>query len=118
LIRKKKEDGLVAITTSINRVQIRLTEERWSHIIDHHPEIERFLDEILFTVSNPRHLYLFAKKYILAATNSYSRLQDYGLPTNIVVHYKEFKDDGFILTAFVMSDERLGRRFKNWKKLK
>lgn len=117
-MRRKKEHGLIAITTSVNGVPIRLTEERWSHIIDHHPEVKQFLDEILSTISNPGHLYLFTKKYILAATNSYGKLQDYGLPTNIVVHYREFKDDGFILTAFVMSDKRLRRRFKNWKKLK
>ncbi len=117
-MHRKKEHGLIGVTTSINGVSIRLTYERWLHIIDHHPELEKFKDEILSTVSNPQHLYSFARKHIIAATNPFSKLRDYGLSANLVVHYREFKDDGFILTAFVMSDRRLRRRFRNWKKLK
>lgn len=103
---------------SIKGIEIRLTKERWSHILEHHPEIEQFLDEILSTVSNPKNLYLHPKKQILAATNSYDKLETYGLAKNIAVHYREFTRDGFILTAFVISDERLERRFRNWKKLR
>lgn len=115
---RREKGGLIGIVSSVNGVPIRLTEERWSHIVEHHPEVEQFLEEILSTVSNPKNLYLLPKKQILAATNSYDKLETFGLARNIVVHYKEFMHDGFILTAFVISDNRLERRFRNWKKLK
>ncbi len=117
-MRRKEKVGVIGTVSSVNGTPIRLTEERWSHIVEHHPEVERFLEEILSTVSNPKNLYLLTKKQILAATNSYDKVETYGLAKNIVVHYREVTHDGFILTAFVISDKRLERRFRNWEKLK
>ncbi|MGH9909694.1 MAG: hypothetical protein ACRD32_03560 [Nitrososphaerales archaeon] len=117
-MRRREKGGLIGTVFSVNGIPIRLTEERWSHIVEHHPEIEQFLDEILSTVSNPKNMYLLTKKQILAATNTYDKLETFGLAKNIAVHYREFAHDGFILTAFVISDKKLERRFRNWKRLK
>ena len=54
-----------------------------------------------------------------AAVKAFNRLTDYGLSTNLIVHYKEVDGStGFILTAFVMSDKRLNKRFSGWHRLR
>ena len=54
-----------------------------------------------------------------AAVKGFDRLADYGLAKNLTVHYKEVEEStGFILTAFVISDKRLKKRFSIWQKLK
>jgi len=41
------------IAYSKNLVPIRLTEERWSHIIRRHPEIKNQKTKVIETISNP-----------------------------------------------------------------
>lgn len=41
------------IAISINRIPIRLTDERWHHISTGHPEMADFYYEILETIENP-----------------------------------------------------------------
>jgi len=116
-----KEISEIAIALSINRVPIRLTEERWLHIIGHHEELQSFQREIMLTVSTPDALYIsppqVRRNY--AAVKVFSRLREAGLAENLVVHYREVSpSDGFILTALIMSNNRLARRFRRWQKLK
>ena len=40
-------------TSSRNGVPIRLTEERWRHIVGQHPEMERQREKALETLSEP-----------------------------------------------------------------
>jgi len=106
---------------SINRVPIRLTKERWLHIIGHHEELQPFQREVMLTVSNPDALYLSPPRVRpnYAAVKVFIRLQEAGLAENLVVHYREVSpSDGFILTALVMSGERLARRFRRWRRLR
>jgi len=117
----KKVSEIIATVLSLNRVPIRLTEERWLHIIRHHEELQPFQHEIIQTVSTPDALYLSPPsiKPNFAAVKTFSRLREAGLAENLVVHYREVSpSDGFILTALVMSNRRLARRFRRWQKLK
>jgi len=41
------------IVNSINRIPIRLTEERWKHIINRHPEMRSQRDRVLQTIAEP-----------------------------------------------------------------
>ena len=49
------------IIKSNNDIYIRLTNERWNHILDEHTELEGLKDEILRTVSKPE--FIFEGKY-------------------------------------------------------
>lgn len=115
------EPYTVAIAMSNNNVPIRLSVERWYHIIEFHRELEGFLPEILLTVADPDSLYHSPSgvKPNFAALKVLNRLVEAGLAGNLVVHYREVSPSNwFILTAFVMSSDRLKRRFKSWRKLR
>jgi hypothetical protein len=44
---------MLKVVTSVNGIVIRLTEERWSHILEQHPELEGYQALILETVESP-----------------------------------------------------------------
>jgi len=76
---------------------------------------------VLLTVTEPDTVYLSPSgiEPNFAAVKVFNRLADFGLQKNLAVHYKELQgSNGFILTAFVISDKRLKKRFKLWRKLK
>lgn len=106
---------------SINNVKIRLTQERWLHIVEYHKELINFQLEILLTIATPDRVY-FSPTGIqpnFAAVKVFDRLEDYGLAKNLTVHYTELPgSSGFILTAFVTSDKRLKKRFRLWQRLR
>lgn len=115
------EPSIIAVVASTNNVPIRLTEERWLHIMEYHRELELFQPESLLTIANPDKLYFSPPrlKPNFAAVKVFARLAEFSLAKNLVVHYREVSpSNGFILTALVMSDKRLNRRFKLWQRLK
>jgi len=103
----------VDIVKSVNNVPIRLTDERWLHIIDEHAELVKFKNEILETISDPDIIYQGKYDELMAVksiqTNKY-----------IIVVYKETKnDDGFIITSFLTSKQKyLQNREILWEKNK
>jgi hypothetical protein len=114
------EPNVIASVISTNNATVRLTEERWLHIIEYHRELIDFQLEILLTIADPDKIYSSppSMEPNFAAVKVFDRLADFGLAKNIAVHYKEIsKSNGFILTAFVVSDKRL-KRFRLWQKLK
>jgi len=113
--------GVIAVVTSTNSVPVRLTEERWFHIMEYHRELALFQPEVLLAIANPDKLYFSPPSLEpnFAAVKVFARVVEFGLARNIVVHYKEVSPpNGFILTALVMSDKRLSRRFRLWRRLK
>lgn len=115
------EPTVVASVKSVDNASIRLTEERWLHIVEYHKELTSFQVEVLLTVTSPEKVFQSpaGQETNFAAVKSFDRLADFGLAKNLIVHYKKLsKSNGFILTAFVMSDKRLTKRFKLWQKLK
>jgi hypothetical protein len=57
---------ILNIATSINNVPIRLTDERWDHILDSHPELVSHRGTILDAVENPDYI-LASRRGALAA---------------------------------------------------
>lgn len=99
------EPNVVAVAISANNVPVRLTVERWLHIIEFHRELEEFQPEVLLTVADPDSLYYSPSgvKPNFAAVKVVNRLAEVGLARNLVVHYREVSlSNGFILTAFVI----------------
>lgn len=113
--------GLVAVVTSLNDVPIRLPEERWAHILEHHDELVDLLDQVLITVAEPDMVFTSPRdvKENLVAVKSFNELSNFGLAECLAVHYRETSSkDGFILTVFPISIERMRRRYKEWQRLK
>ena len=86
------------IAISINKVPVRMTNERWLHISNGHPEIAPFYDTILETIEKPDIIYKgIENEYIATKKILYNEK-----PFFIVVVYKEASDkDGFVITAFL-----------------
>jgi hypothetical protein len=117
----RPEPDVIATVISMNNVKVRLTTERWLHIAEYHRELEDFQLEILLAIAQPDKLYHSpaGTEPNFAAVKVFDRLGDFGLPKNLTVHYKEpCGSTGFILTAFVISDKKLSKRFKEWQRLK
>lgn len=106
--------GLLGKSVSKNKVNIRLTKERWFHIIIAHPEFDNidFLTA-LEAIEDPETILKGDKNELLAVKRKPGK--------NIwfVVVYKEInKKDGFILTAYLTTDDKwLFKRKIVWNKI-
>jgi hypothetical protein len=105
--------GLLGTAISKNNVSIRLTKERWLHIQTAHPEIE-VIEQVfaLDTVENPDIVLKGDKDELLAVKKKSGKKMWF------VVVYKEIEHkDGFILTAYITTDEGwLFKRKVVWNK--
>lgn len=94
--------------TSKNGVLIRLTDERWEHIVTEHSELSGLRDLVLEAVGNP-------EKILSGNMGVYLALRGIQQGKWLIVAYREFEHDGFVITSFVTS--RLGwiqRRRQIW----
>lgn len=97
------------VVTSINGVLIRLTDERWEHIVSRHDDVRKHYDAVLDTVGNPD---LILRGY----HGSLIAIRVYGRRHYLAVVYKEVtSDDGFIITAYFTSQVERGKTI--WRKL-
>lgn len=73
----------------------RLTDERWTHIVENHDDIAGYYFEVLETVANPTWIFEGDEEEIWAARLISTKKA-------MLVVYKELKEqnDGFIITAF------------------
>jgi hypothetical protein len=100
------------IVRSQNRIPIRLTEERWQHIIHRHPEMIDQMQRVLETVEQPEMIQQgdFGE---LLAVRFYSKTPL--TSKHLIVAYREVDpDDGFILTAYLTRQPSLARKII-WK---
>lgn len=82
--------------SSKNSVLIRLTNERWEHIIENHDDLTEKTSEVLNTVAQPDIILQGTQNELLAV----KKIQEKWL----IVVYKEITEkDGFIITAFITS---------------
>jgi hypothetical protein len=89
-------------------VPVRLTEERWGHIIDEHGELAELRDEVLKTISDPERILAGNAGALLA-------LRTVEPGKWLVVVYRELEEDGFVITAFLTRRFRsLDRRVQIW----
>jgi hypothetical protein len=76
-------------------VAIRLTDERWLHIVEEHCEMAGFLESVLDAIESADAVYQGSGGEKLAAR----RLED---GKYLVVVYRELNElDGFVITAFL-----------------
>lgn len=86
------------MSKSVNGIQIRLTDERWRHIVYSHIEIGSLgTERVLQTVEDPDVILKGDLDELLAARKVRKKLW-------LVVVYKEAKDDGFVITSYVTTD--------------
>ena len=101
------------IVYSYNNVPVRLTEERWQHIIRRHPEMVNHRVQILETVADPAMIQRGDFGELLALRfYPETRLTSKFL----VVAYREVSpEDGFILTAY-LTNRASAKRVILWKR--
>ncbi|MEW6607250.1 MAG: hypothetical protein AB1414_07315 [bacterium] len=90
------------VAYSINGVPIRLTYERWYHIVENHDELASYFHEILDTVEKPE-LIVRGNKGALKA------IRNIGKGKWLVVIYRELsRGDGFVITAYLLDTKPKG----------
>lgn len=99
---------ILGISHSINGVPIRLTDERWEHILDSHPELASYRETLLDAVENPDYI-LASRRGALAAVVVLGRKAFLH-----VFYVEKGRHDGFILSARVT--EKMDRAKIVWRK--
>lgn len=93
-------------TQSIDGVPIRLTEERWFHIVENHDEVAGYYDEVLDAVASP-------EVVIPGYGGSLIAVRNYGQHRYLCVIYRQISSsDGFIITAYF--SRKIDRRKAIW----
>ena len=101
----------IASTISKNGILIRLTGERWKHIVLMHPSLTNKQKQVLKIVKNPDYILKGKAKELLAI----SAISKRGY---LVVIYKEIEADGFIITAYGTTNKLwLFKKKLIWNKL-
>jgi len=100
------------IVYSKNGVSIRLTQERWNHIVNRHPEIFDQKERVLQTITEPE---LIQKGDFgeLIAVRFYDKTPL--TSKHLIAIYKELSNkDGFLITAY-FTNKPSERRQVVWK---
>jgi hypothetical protein len=100
----------VLTVKSITGKTVRLTNERWLHIVEGHPEMAGHLNDVLLAIGAPDKILKGSQDEMLAIIFQLSNKL-------LVVVYKESEFDGFIITAyFTKQVDRLLKRIVLWQK--
>src|SRR5882762_7740208 len=84
---------ILGLAHSINGVPIRLTDERWEHILYRRPEMASFNETLLDAVGDPEYILRGYKGTLIAVVHL-------GQRSYLNVVYRELSQaDGFIITA-------------------
>ena len=93
---------------SVNRVPIRLMDERWNHIIDGHVDLFNYRDDVLHVIEEPEAIYRGRRGSLIA-------VRSYGRRGFLTVFYRELsQSDGFVVTARFLSELPTGEKI--WTK--
>jgi len=85
------------VVKSKNKISIRITDERWQHIMRRHPEMNNQVEKVLETIAEPE-LILKGDFESLLGVRFYPETP---ITTKfLIVVYKELADHGFIITAY------------------
>ncbi|MFN3395536.1 MAG: hypothetical protein ACK4Z9_01915 [Thermodesulfovibrionales bacterium] len=105
---------MIGSVISKNGIYIRLTGERWFHIVEAHDYMAGNQDLVFEAIENPDYI-VQGEKGESIAIKHYQKTSI--SEKNIVVVYKETEEDGFIITAFMTSKpEKILKRGVSWKK--
>ncbi|SMC16923.1 hypothetical protein SAMN02746041_00193 [Desulfacinum hydrothermale DSM 13146] len=93
---------------SVDGVPIRLTEERWFHIVENLDDMAGHYDDVLETVADPDLVLPGYRGSLIAVRN-------YGRKRYLFAIYRQVScDDGFVITAYF--DSKINRKRAIWKK--
>lgn len=91
------------IAYSVKNIPIRLTYERWYHIIENHDDLASYFHDVLDAVEYPEFIMQGNHGTLKAAKNI-------GKKKWIVVIYKELsKEDGFVITSYFLPEKPKGK---------
>jgi hypothetical protein len=89
--------NVIEVVISQNGLPIRLTYKQWSHITENHDYMAGCTDELIALKHYP--------KTVISRKDA------------IIIIYKELKNDGFVITAFLTSScEKIIKRGILWQK--
>lgn len=98
---------VIGTAESINGVTIRLTDERWEHILDVRPYMLNYEQDVLDAVGNPELI-------LRAAGGAQVAVVSFGQRGFLHVIYREVsRSDGFIITAYF--NDSYNRRQVIWR---
>lgn len=98
------------IVISKSSVPIRLTGERWFHIIENHDDLAGYYDEVLSTIEEPDYILEGYRKALIA-------LKKVTKTKFLAVVYKETgREDGFVITAYFTNKIKLENEVILWQK--
>jgi len=98
------------IAKSKNSVFIRLTEERWVHIVENHDDLAGYYEDVLDVVEEPDYIIEGYEKALIA-------LKKIKKEKFLAVVYKETsRKDSFIITAYFTSKLKLEKEVLVWQK--
>ncbi len=105
---------MIGMVTSKNGKEIRLTEERWSHIVEAHDYMAGNQDMVFETLENPDAIIAGEKNELIAVRHYvHTSISE----KHAVVIYKEQQNDGFVITAFMTSKpEKIGKKEVIWNR--
>ena len=92
---------LLAAVKSKSQVPIRITQERWLHVVEHHNYMAGNLEKVIETIEDPDYLVAGLREEVVALRHypETSISEKY-----VVAVYKEVsREDGFLITAFMTS---------------
>ena len=101
---------MASVVNSVHNIPIRLTEERWIHIVENHNEMAGYYDKVLDAVAKP-------KWVVQGYHDELWAIMEISENKVLLAVYKEIKseNDGFIITAFFTSQlQKLKRRKMIW----
>jgi len=99
------------VAYSVNGVPIRLSEERWLHIVSHHNEMAAYYFEVLEVITQPERIFEGNAGELIA-------VKEHSPGKYFVVIYREIhEEDGFVITAFLTKRiKQIERRKLIWQK--
>lgn len=96
------------VALSIEGVPIRLTTERWFHIVESHDDMAGYYDDVLGIIENPDLVLRGHGGSLIAA-------RGYGRGRYLAVIYRQLSaEDGFVITAYFTS--KIDRKKVIWKR--
>ena len=105
---------MIGTVISKNAKEIRLTAERWAHIVESHDYMAGNQDKVFETLENPDNIVSGAKDEFIAVRHY---IKTSISEKHIVVIYKEEENDGFVITTFMTSKpEKVIKKGVIWKK--
>ena len=93
---------------SVNGVPIRLTDERWIHIIENHDDMAGYYDEVLTIIESPDFVIKGYGEALIA-------LKQFEIKFLAVVYKETGSSDGFVITAYFTNKIKLEREVILWQ---